>query len=166
MLYFLDLKYRNGNKTELGGLFMRKEIKAYVEAEVRDYHDTMRELADLREEILPGQPGEFAGCVNLSSQYEQAKKIRLITNKRLGSMERTVRSIGKVIAGLDDCRYQLLELKYWQKQKKLSDVGLSQELNVDRSTVYRWLDGIILAIAVEMGLIDDRKIKCVIKKMG
>jgi len=59
-----------------------------------------------------------------------------------------------VVGELDEEKYRLVELKYWQRPRLLSDMGIAQQLNISRPTLYRWIDGIILAIAVEIGLVD------------
>lgn len=35
---------------------LKPEIKAYIEAELRDYHETLRELQELKEDIAVGAP--------------------------------------------------------------------------------------------------------------
>jgi hypothetical protein len=36
----------------------------------------------------------------------------------------------------------------------LTDDGIAEKLNIDRATLYRWSDGIMLALAIELGMAD------------
>lgn len=140
-------------------------MKAYIEAELRDYHDTIKELEELRIELLEESAPRYEGRSGKIADPTGQKAVRLITNRRLSYMTRTVSAIDRVLGGLDETRQRLIALRYWQGKREFNDVGLAQELSIDRSTVYRWLEQILLAIAVEMGMIDGLDIKCSIKEM-
>ena len=133
---------------------MRKDIKAYIEAELRDYHENKKDIELLREEILEGTSvGDESGIRGTSiSNVTQNKALRLITNKRLRKLEETIRAIDNVILELDEDKYKLVELKYWTRPNYYNDTGIAHQLNIGMRTYYRWKDAIILAIAQEMGL--------------
>lgn len=140
---------------------MRKEIKAYIEAELRNYHQSKKDLEEIKNDIRE-EGKSISDSMGIrgsgTSNIVESKTIRLITNKRIKKLEETIRAIDVVIGELDEEKYRLIELKYWTRPKLLSDMGIAQELNIDRATLYRWIDGILLAIAIEMGLIEDCKI--------
>lgn len=135
---------------------MRKEIRVYVEAELRDFSATKKAWELLQEDcihetpIFDGQPkGSTVG------NPTESKVIKLITNRRLAQLERTIKAIEHVIMNLPEDKFRLVQLKYWAHPRTLTDEGIAQEIGIDRATLYRWTDGIIKAIGVEMGLIDD-----------
>ncbi|MBP2652206.1 MAG: phage transcriptional regulator, RinA family [Firmicutes bacterium] len=132
---------------------LRRDIKLYIEAELRDYHQTKQDLLEAKHDIiLEGYTIDGSGIrgTNISRPTE-AKTVQLITNKRIRRMQQVVDAIDKVLRMLPDEKYRLIELRYWQEKQGLNDEGIAQELNCDRRTVYRWVDGIMLAIAIEMG---------------
>lgn len=136
---------------------MRRETKAYIEAELREYDQTKKDLEDAKDDIrnegfavkydnVGGTPG------NNISRTTENKTIRILTNKRIKRMEQVVRTIDLVISELDEVKLKLVELKYWQRPRRLTDAGIAQEIGCDRSTAWRWTEGILLAIAIELGL--------------
>lgn len=138
---------------------MNKYLKQYIEVELRDYHRSKKDLEELREEIIEGTgTADNMGIRSGISDITASKAIRLVTNKRLKKLEETVRAIDTVLAELDECKYKLVKERYWTRPKLLSDEGIAQEIGIDRATLYRWIDGITLAIADELGLIE--KVSC------
>jgi len=135
---------------------LRKDIKAYIESELRNYEHSKKDLEDIKEDILEGgSAGDNMGIRGSGpSDTTGSKALRLITNKRVKKLEETIRAIDVVVGELDEEKYRLVELKYWQRPRLLSDMGIAQQLNISRPTLYRWIDGILLAIAVEIGLVD------------
>lgn len=135
---------------------MKRAVFRYVEAELFDYHHTRRELEDLRLAIM--EEGPDPGLVVMDSRarppsdstYE--KTARLLTNRRLRKMEETVRAVDRVVERLPADRQRLVELKYFRG--RLSNLGVADELNVSLRTFYRWRDEVVVAVAVEMGLVN------------
>lgn len=140
---------------------MKKEIKAYIEAELRNYHSSKKDLEEIKEDILHSGPNNDSMGIRGSGNGDStgSKAIRLITNKRIKRLEQTIRAIDIVVGELDEEKYKLVQLRYWKRPRLLSDMGIAKELNIDRATLYRWINAIVLAIAVEMGLEDDPKLQ-------
>jgi RinA family phage transcriptional activator len=136
---------------------IRREIKAYIEAELRDYNDTLRAIGDDRNELLQQSPvhDNIGGSSYDIGNPTQAQAIKLMTNKRIRRMEQTCKAIETVIEALPEEKYRLVELKYWTRPQTLTDEGIAREINIDRRTLYRWADAIILAIGIEMGLANE-----------
>ena len=134
---------------------LRREIRAYIEAELRDYHQTKIDLVEAKEDIM--LEGPLLSEVNTGSEtYKisrptEDKTLRLVTNKRIKRMEQIIRAIETVVNSLPEEKYRLVELRYWSKPRTLTDDGIALEINCDRRTIYRWLDGILMSIAAEMG---------------
>ena len=133
---------------------MRKELKAYVAAELRDYHDTIKALQELETELLEESAPRHEGRSSQIADPTGQRAVRLINNRRLAHMIQVIKAIEAVLARLQPEKHRLLTLLYWQKNRCYNHDGLALELEVDKSTVYRWLDGIYLAVAIELGMID------------
>lgn len=136
---------------------MKKEIKAYIEAELRNYHQSKKDLEEIKNDIRE-EGKSISDSMGIrgsgTSNIVENKAIRLITNKRIKRLEQTIRAIDVVVGELDEEKYRLVEMKYWTRPNPLSDEGMCQRLCISRRTFYRWIDGIIFAIAIEMGLVE------------
>lgn len=124
---------------------------------MRDYHKTKAELEELRENLLNASPNPPDGLPrgNLKTNPTEGKAMRLMTNRRIKYMERVIEGIEMVLGELDEDKLKLIELKYWQRPRQLTDAGIAMELHVDKSTIYRWTQAICLKIAIELGLVDE-----------
>jgi hypothetical protein len=69
-------------------------------------------------------------------------------------MEDTCRAIQRVVEALPEDKYKLVELKYWTRPQTRTDQGIAMAINCSIMTYYRWKDGILLALAKEMGLVN------------
>ena len=135
---------------------IRREIKAYIECELRDYDDTLREIGEERNELIlmsPIHDNNGGKSYDIGNPTEH-KAFKLLTNKRIRRMEQTCKAIATVIDALPEEKLKLVELKYWVRPQTRTDEGIAQELCCDRRTLYRWIDGIILSLAKELGLAD------------
>jgi len=135
---------------------LRRELKAYIEAELRDYHQTKIDLVEAKDDLILQAPvADSSGIRGTDTgRPTESKVMQLITNKRIKRAEQIVRAIETVIGALPEEKYRLIELRYWQRPRTLTDDGIAVELSCDRSTLYRWIDGILMAIASEMGECD------------
>lgn len=142
---------------------MKKAVFRYVEAELYDYPYTKRDIESIREDIIEsGRTLEgfltealrlgTIPCGGTPSDPTAHKAIRLLTNRRLKRMEETVAAIERVLARLPAEKKRLVELKYWDG--RYTDKGIIQQLNISERTYYRWRREIVLAVAIEMGLVN------------
>jgi len=132
---------------------LRREIRLYIEAELRDFHQTKEDLIEAEQEIMfegytPNASGRRASGI---ARPTETKTIQLLTNKRIRRMQQVVEAIEKVLSMLPKEKYRLVEMRYWEQPRVLTDEGIAMALNCDRRTLYRWVEGILLAIAIEMG---------------
>ena len=137
---------------------MRRDLKAYIEAELRDYPRTKAELAELRDLLLNESPAPPDGLRRGSRVLDPTLKTvtRLMTDRRINHLQMIVDAIEYVTDGLLEDRLKLIELKYWQRPRQLTDAGIAMELHVTERTIRRWCLKICRAIACEMGLLSAR----------
>ena len=133
---------------------MRRDLKAYIEAELRDFPRTKAELAELRDNLLNESPAPPDGVRrgNQVSNPTLKTVTRLMTDRRINHLQMIVDAIEYVTDGLLEDRLKLIELKYWQRPRQLTDAGIAMELNIEVRTLYRWTDAICTAIGMELGL--------------
>lgn len=128
----------------------RKTTFKHVEAEWYNYHNTVREIARLREEIAsPFQDvrdeNVGGGKGNIPGKPTERIATRLATNKKLEYLSEIVEAIEQVYNALPDDYKKLVQLKYWNRGHKLTWEGIAKELHVNRATAMRWRDSIIQA---------------------
>ena len=133
---------------------MNREYRLYVEFELRRYEQTKANYESLKHDIIhespvhDGQPKSPGGV----SRPTERKALRITSNVRLRQMEHTLKSIDTVLMSLPEDRYKMVQMRYWDRPRTLTDDGIALRLNIDKRTLYRWIDGLLQGIAKEMGL--------------
>ena len=143
----------------MGDRAVRKDLKAYIEAELRDYPRTKAELEELRDNLLNESPAPPDGMPRGSGETSDPTlkmATRLMTDKRIRQLQLTIDAVEYVITELDPERLKMIKLKYWQRPRQLTDAGIAMELHVTERTIRRWCLKICRAIACEMGLLSAR----------
>ena len=86
------------------------------------------------------------------STFQMANK--LITNRRLRYMENVITSIENVIEGLPPEKLEVIRLKYWTRAQSLTNEGIAQAVNCDKTNVWRWCNDVCRKIGIEMGIVN------------
>lgn len=133
---------------------LRRGTFQHIEAELYAYHDTLKEIAKLRNEILhassePDRVGGGRG--NTPTDKTGVAAIRLATDKRLNSLVEVVEAIESVVERLPEKKRELVKLKYWSQPRTLTWDGIALRLDVSRRTAINWRNEIVYAIALKMG---------------
>lgn len=127
----------------------------HVESELYAYHDTLREIVRIKNDLLQGKTSEDenvgGGKSNLPGDPTGRTAILLVSHKRLEQMMNVVDAIESVVSGLPADRQKLIQLRYWTRPQTLTWDGIAAEIPAHRATVFRWRDGIITAIAARVG---------------
>lgn len=131
---------------------LRNGTVKHIEAELFDYHDTLKRIQQRRDELLSGPSEELVGGrSNLPSDPTGSIVSRLIADKQLQEYERIASAVEHIYNICDDDRKKLIRLKYWTKPQLKSWDGIAQEVNISRATAFRWRDEIIQAVGEVLG---------------
>lgn len=127
-----------------------------AEAEWYNYHQTLKEIADLREEIMNPFKEEQdenvgGGKSNLSGSPTERIATRLTTHKQMNYLVEIVDAIEQVYNVLPDDYKNLIRVKYWNKNNRLTWDGIALELSVSKRQAMRWRDDIIQATVEVLG---------------
>jgi len=127
-----------------------------IELEIRNYHNNIKTLHELEEAIaLPGAVGEPDEYVPSSSPGDPtpARALRLMSSTELVEMRRRLDAIEYMLevvrASPEEGRYELIELAYWDGRYTV--VGICDQLNISRTTFYRWRKEAIQLVASQLG---------------
>jgi len=128
-----------------------------AEAEWHNYHNTLKEIERLREEIMnPYKPSEDVNIIKGANSVKRPgdptgiTATRLTTHKQLNYLTEVVKAIENVYGTLSDEYRKLVKLRYWNNRKLTWDV-IADELHVNRTTAMRWRDEIIIATIELLG---------------
>ena len=138
---------------------LHKNVVRYVEHNLYYYHEYIREIQRLRNDILYGvkittDENVGGGRSNLPSSPTERRTIELLTNRRLDTLERVTGAIKTVYEALPEEKKKLVRLKYWTRPQKYTWDGIAEQLHVSRITCLRWRDEIVYAIAELLGETD------------
>ena len=135
------------DKCELSG-----EVKNFVKWQLEHYPASRRELKELREcllEIRAADPGLLGG--GETGRPTEGAAVKLGTDRYIAELERSVNAVAYVVDRLEPTDRALIELVYWRSSHTVE--GAAQHLNFSKSAAYRHINGVLTAIAKEMGYI-------------
>jgi RinA family phage transcriptional activator len=131
-----------------------KAAFAHVEAELYMYHETLKEIERIREDILYGKEIDEnvgGGRGNLPSSPTERKTIAIVTHRRLQQLEQIADAIKTVYESLPEEKKRLIQLKYWTKPQRYTWEGIAEQLHISERQARRWRNEIVYAIMDFLG---------------
>jgi len=134
---------------------LTKSAFKHIEGEIAAYHDTKKEIAKLRNEIM--NPVGFAdenvggGKSNLPGDPTANRAISLATHKKLSHLETVTNAIEMVYNRLPEHKKKLINLYYWTTPQTLTWEGIAQKMHISRRQALNWRNEIICYIGDIMG---------------
>ena len=126
-----------------------------IEAEIRNYHQTLKDLRELEESIaLPGQ-GEFGNGTRSTEPGDPtpARAYKMMTSAQLLEIRRRVDAIEYMLrvvkASPEPGRYGLIKLAYWDGRYTVR--GICDQLSISERTYYRWRREALQLVAERLG---------------
>lgn len=133
---------------------MRISTSKHIEAELYEYHSTVKRIKERREELMMNiskDENTGGGKSNLPSRPTEQLATRLAADIRLIELERIASSIEYVYNICDEERKNLIRLKYWTQPQTRTWEGIAQELNISRRQAFNWRNQIVQAIGEKLG---------------
>jgi RinA family phage transcriptional activator len=134
---------------------LRKATFKHIESELYSYHDTLREINNLRKDIMFTKENDDenigGGRNNLPSSPTERIATRLATHKRLNQLEEVTHAIEKVYTSLPEDYQKLIKLKYWTRPQTLTWEGIADKLHLGRRTAFRMRDEIVECVSEVLG---------------
>lgn len=133
---------------------VRKKTFGHIEQELFFYHDTKKQIATIRDQIIHGRgvvDNPEGGKSNLPGDPTASKAMRLEGNKLLNNMQEIVDAIETLYQSSSGQQKRFIEAFYWKKPQTLTLEGIAQNLFMSRRTIYRVRHRIVYKIATELG---------------
>lgn len=131
---------------------MKPSTFKHIEAEIAMLPELRKEIVKRREEIMnPTMTEELVGGrSNEPSDPTGRLATRLVMDKRLSELERIELAITSVYEMLEDKPRQMVNMIYWTRHKRTWE-GIAMELEVGRTTLFRWRNEIVYAVGNNLG---------------
>lgn len=137
----------------MAAIKLRSGTIKHIEAEIFDYHDTLKRIKARREELMsdPAREEGMPSSPTLPSSTVERYATRLTMDRQLQELERVASAVEYVYNICDDGRKKLIRLKYWTRPQLKSWDGIAQELHVSRRQAFYWRDEIVQAVGEQLG---------------
>lgn len=129
---------------------LQRDYFKFIEREMYNYDSYKKELEELCEDIISGRPYELTTTISVGSIPGPTwrKTEKLLTNKVIIRMEKTINAIDRALERLGEEHRKLFNLRY---QKCCPWQEVCMELPVSRSNYFRMRKELVYAVAHEMG---------------
>ena len=139
-----------------GDRHIRNATLRLIEAEIRNYHQTLKDLRELEEAVAyPAAIGDFSDRVPSAGPNDPtpARAHRMMTSAQLLEIRRRVEAIEYMLrvvqASPEPGRYDLIRLAYWDGRYTV--MGICDKLNIGKTTYYRWRREALQLVAERLG---------------
>lgn len=134
-------------------LKLSKGALRHIESELFSYENTKKEIERLRNDIIHASPVTDNPEARSNAVGDPTGRVAtlLLTHRRLEQLEKIVEAIERVYRALPRDKQRLIELKYWTSPQTLTWEGIAQKVHISRRQALRWRDGILYAIAEQLG---------------
>ena len=126
---------------------LSKNTFKYVEQEIRQYKNNLKELNRLKNDIIQETTEKQNGRSSGLGDSTAAKAVKLSMNRKVTELEKTQKAIETIYQGLCQDKQSVME-EYWQS--RYTTAGLSYKLGVDERTIRRWKQHIVYSVAAEL----------------
>ena len=132
---------------------LSKEVRRYLERELRDYEENKKYIEELRLDIIESSPKTSLGMPgnpNKGNENQTNKVYDLINNSVLKRLQNICDKINKVLQGLTGDQYELY-VRHFKKGESKTKVCL--EMHIGEATFHRYKNKIIYGLAKELGFV-------------
>lgn len=121
----------------------------HIEGELYHYHETRKELEQLRKDILHHSHSGMNGQYVKDPTGEKATS--LVMDRRIQHLEKVIDAISSVYQDLPDGKKKLVHLLYWNHPQQYTWEGIAKKLYISKRQAQRWRKSIVEEIAKKLG---------------
>ena len=126
---------------------LSKNTFKYVEQEIRQYKNNLKELSRLKNDIIQEAPEKQNGRSSSLGDSTATKAVKLSMNRKISELEKNQKAIETIYHRLCQDKQSVME-EYWQS--RYTNAGLAYKLGVDERTIRRWKQHIVYLVAAEL----------------
>lgn len=126
---------------------LSKNTFKYVEQEIRQYRNNLKELNCLKNDIILETHEKQEGKSNSIGDTTANKAVKVSMDKKIIELEKTRKAIEKTYHRLNNNKKAVME-EYWQG--RYTTAGLAYQVGIDERTIRRWKQYIVYSVAVEL----------------
>lgn len=153
---------------------LKRATYRHIEAEIYAYHDTLKAIEELRQDIILASGrqeayGSVVGHRYAGTSIVERRATKLADSVLIREMERIMRAIEDTYSRLKEIGRQVVWVKYglalegWEPPAELaarmegrnrfdmSPDDMAEVLNVDRATFHRYRSGFVYGVAERLG---------------
>lgn len=124
-----------------------------IESELFNYKETKREFERMQSDIIEGTAHSDVTVQAGIGNPTEAKATKLLTSLEYIVLGNRIRAIEESLGIIKSCgepnKYRLIEMKYFNR--RYTDMGIWEELNIGKTTFYKWRGEVIHLIAGKLG---------------
>jgi len=126
---------------------LSKNTFKYVEQEIRQYKNNLKELNRLKTDIILETTEKQEGRSNAIGNSTASKAVKISMDRKIVELERTQKAIVTIYQRLCHDKQVVME-EYWKS--RYTTTGLADKLGVDERTIRRWKQHIVYSVAAEL----------------
>lgn len=129
-------------------------LKNFIEWQLEHYHETRRQLKEYEMDLMPSNtPAYSLSASGHSGENRPTENVsfKLLSDVYIQQSIRTVNAIERVLDKLNGEDTKLIGLVYWRGSHSVAGAALA--LHMSSATAYRKVNGILAAIAQELGYV-------------
>lgn len=143
----VDIDHQRYVRTCIEKHRLTKNAFRYIESELKQYKSTLKELTQLKEDIILSTPEKQEVRGNDVGDPTLNKMLKISLSRKIMEMEKTVKAVEKVHKSLFGEKRRVME-EYWNG--KYTVQGMAYEFGVDERTIRRWKRFIVYSVAIEL----------------
>ena len=129
---------------------LSKNTFKYVEQEIREYKNNLKELNSLKNNVIFATPEKQEGKSYSIGDATAQRAIKISMDKKIIELEKTIKAIEKIYQRLTPDKKAVME-EYWHG--RYTTAGLAQQVGIDERTVRRWKQHIVYSVAFELNFL-------------
>jgi RinA family phage transcriptional activator len=134
---------------------LQPRVRDFVAWQLEHYRDNKMQLEEYKRDMIPSPTAKYGGTTGHGNEAHRSTEDiveRISSSAYIRNLEQTVKAIDYVISRLDSTDLDLVKLVYFRGEYTVE--GAAQIVNLSRRAAYNHINGVLVAVAMELGLVN------------
>lgn len=134
---------------------LQPRVRDFVAWQLEHYRDNKMQLEEYKRDMIPSPTAKYGGTTGHGNEAHRSTEDiveRISSSAYIRNLEQTVKAIDYVISRLDSTDLDLVKLVYFRGEYTVE--GAAQIVNLSRRAAYNHINSVLVAIAMELGLVN------------